>query len=253
TPAGPTRRPRAVRLRLWHSCTLPFSRTGQGGTGVGWDGADGTAGTAGVGGEAEAVRLIFAATALWWPKMLRQCAKNYNPMGYLTRGVVYRPGDDGRRGVRVAADGVPVMRASLISPLNAGGRVEEVVERISRAILLGLVVDGEQLPTEVEVAHQLRVSPMTLREALAVLRPRCSGAAPPPPRRGPWPTSGSPAPVPPRWGPRGGPPRRPSAACSTRPNSWRRPRAAATGCGRTAGSTWRSPWPRSRSACPGSR
>lgn len=39
------------------------------------------------GGEAEAVRLIFAATALWWPKMLRQCAKNYNPMGYLTRGV----------------------------------------------------------------------------------------------------------------------------------------------------------------------
>src|SRR5690606_4192493 len=172
TPAGPTRRPRAVRLRLWHSCTLPFSRTGQGGTGVGWDGADGTAGTAGVGGEAEAVRLIFAATALWWPKMLRQCAKNYNPMGYLTRGVVYRPGDDGRRGVRVAADGVPVMRASLISPLNAGGRVEEVVERISRAILLGLVVDGEQLPTEVEFAHQLGVSPMTLREALAVLRQR---------------------------------------------------------------------------------
>lgn len=70
----------------------------------------------------------------------------------------------------MAADGVPVMRASLISPLNAGGRVEEVVERISRAILLGLVVDGEQLPTEVEFAHQLGVSPMTLREALAVLR-----------------------------------------------------------------------------------
>ncbi|MGW0816395.1 FadR/GntR family transcriptional regulator [Streptomyces viridiviolaceus] len=72
----------------------------------------------------------------------------------------------------MAADGVPVMRASLISPLNAGGRVEEVVERISRAIVLGLVVDGEQLPTEVEFAHQLGVSPMTLREALAVLRQR---------------------------------------------------------------------------------
>lgn len=70
----------------------------------------------------------------------------------------------------MAADGVPVMRASLISPLNAGGRVEEVVERISRAIMLGLVVDGEQLPTEVNFAHQLGVSPMTLREALAILR-----------------------------------------------------------------------------------
>ncbi|GAA1011162.1 GntR family transcriptional regulator [Streptomyces sp. F-3] len=70
----------------------------------------------------------------------------------------------------MAADGVPVMRTSLISPLNAGGRVEEVVERISRAIMLGLVVDGEQLPPEVNFAHQLGVSPMTLREALAILR-----------------------------------------------------------------------------------
>lgn len=70
----------------------------------------------------------------------------------------------------MAADGVPVMRPSLISPLTAGGRADEVVERISRAILLGLVVDGEQLPTEVEFAGQLGVSPMTLRESLAILR-----------------------------------------------------------------------------------
>ena len=66
--------------------------------------------------------------------------------------------------------GVSVMRAALISPLNARGRAEEVVERISRAILLGLLVDGEQLPTEAEFADQLGVSPMTLREALAILR-----------------------------------------------------------------------------------
>ncbi|MFI6289020.1 FadR/GntR family transcriptional regulator [Streptomyces sp. NPDC051018] len=70
----------------------------------------------------------------------------------------------------MTTSGAPVMRALLISPLNAGGRAEEVVERISRAILLGLVVDGEQLPTEVEFAGQLGVSPMTLREALAILR-----------------------------------------------------------------------------------
>ncbi|AXI80373.1 FadR family transcriptional regulator [Peterkaempfera bronchialis] len=62
------------------------------------------------------------------------------------------------------------MRAALISPLRTAGRTDEVVQRISEAIHLGLVVDGEQLPTEVEFATQLGVSPMTLREALAVLR-----------------------------------------------------------------------------------
>lgn len=70
----------------------------------------------------------------------------------------------------MAADGVPVMRNSLFAPLTSGGRTDEVVERISKAIHLGLVVDGEQLPTEVEFAGRLGVSPMTLREALAVLR-----------------------------------------------------------------------------------
>ena len=70
----------------------------------------------------------------------------------------------------MATQGVPVMRAGLISPLTASGRTDEVVQRISRAIHLGLVPDGDQLPTEVEFAGQLGVSPMTLREALAVLR-----------------------------------------------------------------------------------
>ncbi|WP_455360174.1 FadR/GntR family transcriptional regulator [Streptomyces sp. SYSU K21746] len=70
----------------------------------------------------------------------------------------------------MAAEGAPLMRATLISPLTAAGRSDEVVQRISEAIHLGLVVDGEQLPTEVEFANQLGVSPMTLREALAVLR-----------------------------------------------------------------------------------
>jgi GntR family transcriptional regulator, transcriptional repressor for pyruvate dehydrogenase complex len=60
--------------------------------------------------------------------------------------------------------------ASLISPLAAAGRADEVVQRVSQAIQLGLFFDGEQLPTEVEFAAQLGVSAMTLREALAVLR-----------------------------------------------------------------------------------
>jgi DNA-binding FadR family transcriptional regulator len=59
---------------------------------------------------------------------------------------------------------------SLISPLAAAGRADEVVQRVSHAIQLGLFVDGEQLPPETEFAAQLGVSAMTLREALATLR-----------------------------------------------------------------------------------
>jgi GntR family transcriptional regulator, transcriptional repressor for pyruvate dehydrogenase complex len=60
--------------------------------------------------------------------------------------------------------------ASLIAPLAAPGRAEEVVLRVGRAIQLGLLTDGEQLPPETEFAGQLGVSAMTLREALAMLR-----------------------------------------------------------------------------------
>src|SRR5579863_4813997 len=61
---------------------------------------------------------------------------------------------------------------SLISPLAAAGRADEVVQRVSQAIQLGLFVDGEQLPPETEFAAQLGVSAMTLRESLASLRQR---------------------------------------------------------------------------------
>jgi GntR family transcriptional repressor for pyruvate dehydrogenase complex len=59
---------------------------------------------------------------------------------------------------------------SLIAPLAALSRAEEVVLRVSQAIQLGLLDDGEQLPPEAEFAGQLGVSAMTLREALAMLR-----------------------------------------------------------------------------------
>ena len=59
---------------------------------------------------------------------------------------------------------------SLIAPLAARGRAEEVVLRVGRAIQLGLLTDGERLPPETEFAAQLGVSAMTLREALAMLR-----------------------------------------------------------------------------------
>src|ERR1700685_1470699 len=59
---------------------------------------------------------------------------------------------------------------SLIAPLAVLGRAEEVALRVGQAIRLGLLTDGEQLPSEAEFAAQLGVSAMTLREALAMLR-----------------------------------------------------------------------------------
>jgi GntR family transcriptional regulator, transcriptional repressor for pyruvate dehydrogenase complex len=59
---------------------------------------------------------------------------------------------------------------TLIAPLTALSRAEEVVLRVGQAIQLGLLTDGEQLPSEAEFAAQLGVSAMTLREALAILR-----------------------------------------------------------------------------------
>lgn len=60
--------------------------------------------------------------------------------------------------------------SSFMSPLSKAGRIGEVTQRLRQAIQLGLLADGEQLPSESELAAQLGVSHMTLREALAVLR-----------------------------------------------------------------------------------
>ncbi|KHL17072.1 DNA-binding FadR family transcriptional regulator [Mumia flava] len=58
----------------------------------------------------------------------------------------------------------------LLAPPSTGGRADEVVARVSEAIHLGLLSDGEKLPTEVELAAQFGVAPMTVRDALAALR-----------------------------------------------------------------------------------
>lgn len=51
-----------------------------------------------------------------------------------------------------------------------GGRADQVAQRLGRAIRLGLVLDGERLPPENQLAEQLGIATVTLREALAVLR-----------------------------------------------------------------------------------
>lgn len=58
----------------------------------------------------------------------------------------------------------------MISPLAAGGRAEEIAARLTEAIHLGLIADGEQLPPEAEFAQQLGVATMTLRESISTLR-----------------------------------------------------------------------------------
>lgn len=61
--------------------------------------------------------------------------------------------------------------SAVLSPLEGSGpKTEAVVQRLSAAISLGVMVDGQQLPSESDLANQLGVSTMTLREALAVLR-----------------------------------------------------------------------------------
>jgi DNA-binding FadR family transcriptional regulator len=63
-------------------------------------------------------------------------------------------------------------RHVVFAPLDSGGRVDVVARRISEAIGLGLLADKEQLPSEVELADALKVSTVTLREALSLLRHR---------------------------------------------------------------------------------
>ncbi|MFF3906897.1 FadR/GntR family transcriptional regulator [Streptomyces sp. NPDC001848] len=61
-------------------------------------------------------------------------------------------------------------RRAVFAPVDTRARVETVVRRLGDAIELGLLADGEQLPGEAELAGQLGVSTVTLREALMALR-----------------------------------------------------------------------------------
>jgi DNA-binding FadR family transcriptional regulator len=62
------------------------------------------------------------------------------------------------------------VRAILAPPAEPAGRADMVARRLGRAIRLGLILDGEQLPPEAKLADQLGVSTVTLRDALAALR-----------------------------------------------------------------------------------
>jgi len=61
-------------------------------------------------------------------------------------------------------------RAAVFAPLGAAGRAARVTLRLTDAIALGLLRDGEQLPSESELADRLGVATATVREALTTLR-----------------------------------------------------------------------------------
>ncbi len=61
-------------------------------------------------------------------------------------------------------------RDAVFAPLVVEGAVEQIVRRLGEAIGTGLLRPGERLPTELDLAALLSVAPMTLRQALSILR-----------------------------------------------------------------------------------
>ena len=67
------------------------------------------------------------------------------------------------------AGGVTRADEALFRPVRAGNAFEETVERLLSAIRLGVVAPGERLPAERELASTLKVSRVTVREAIRAL------------------------------------------------------------------------------------
>jgi GntR family transcriptional regulator, transcriptional repressor for pyruvate dehydrogenase complex len=61
-------------------------------------------------------------------------------------------------------------RAAVFASLDTGRRADAVVRRLADGIALGLLAPDEQLPSETELADTFGVSPVTVREALTILR-----------------------------------------------------------------------------------
>jgi len=61
-------------------------------------------------------------------------------------------------------------RAVIFSPLEGAGRAELVEQRLTDAIVSGVLRDGERLPSEADLARSLGVALVTAREALVALR-----------------------------------------------------------------------------------
>src|SRR2546430_10489589 len=67
-------------------------------------------------------------------------------------------------------DSLALAREAVFSPVADGAVVEQTVRRLGEAIGLGLIEVGERLPPEAELATRVAIAPMTLGEALRILR-----------------------------------------------------------------------------------
>lgn len=63
-------------------------------------------------------------------------------------------------------------RAVVFAPLDATGRAELVAQRLTDAIVGGMLRDGERLPSESELSRSFGVAVVTAREALETMRGR---------------------------------------------------------------------------------
>jgi DNA-binding FadR family transcriptional regulator len=64
----------------------------------------------------------------------------------------------------------PSLLQAALDPLESASRSDVITRRLQQAIALGLLADGSPLPSEAELASQMRVSTVTLRTSLAELR-----------------------------------------------------------------------------------
>src|SRR5690349_24971914 len=63
-----------------------------------------------------------------------------------------------------------ILREVIFAPLEHGGRTQVIFDRLRNAVALDVFKDGEQLPPETELAAQLGISPVTLRDAIKLMR-----------------------------------------------------------------------------------
>jgi DNA-binding FadR family transcriptional regulator len=66
--------------------------------------------------------------------------------------------------------GAALPLGAVLRPVRQGNAFEETVERLLTVIKLGMIAPGDRFPAERELAAQLGISRLTLREALAELQ-----------------------------------------------------------------------------------
>lgn len=96
--------------------------------------------------------------------------RNSTAAGYVTRRFVPTATADPVLYSSEFMSTLPTARDTVFAPVQVEGAVEKIVRRLGEAIGTGLLSPGERLPSELELADRLNVAPMTLRQALAILR-----------------------------------------------------------------------------------